>query len=111
MLDSLHTRPRGRKLAIQLHRLTGGLIKQAPERVQDWEDSPRVSIDLRTREIGADMEPGPVSEHFFGRLGEDVVAEMEGRLEGDAARIWEHAEEPHRKPLAVAFALHYDVPG
>ena len=78
--------------------------------MREWEESPCVSLNLCARDIGAAMEPGPVSEHFFDRLGEDVVAEVERRLEGDAAQIWEHAEARDRKPMAVALALHYDVP-
>ena len=111
MLDSLYMRPRGRALAAKLHRITGGRIKQAPDWVQEWIDAPTVSIDLRARELGAPMEPGPVSDHFFALLGDETVAEVERRLDGELAELWDAAGESNRRPLAVALALHYGIPG
>jgi SAM-dependent methyltransferase len=51
------------------------------------------------------------TDRLYGRLEPGDVAEIEGRLSGGESRAWANSAPDDRKRMALAFGLHYAVPG
>lgn len=100
-----------------LSRLVNALANHASLRPAANDSSAPVTVtspwDFRERSLEPDQPPpaGPATEILFSRLTVGDVAEVETRLEFLPRAVWEAASPEERKRLALAFGLHYRVPG
>jgi SAM-dependent methyltransferase len=93
VLDSLHRRPRTRRLAARLgwgSRVVMTLEQRRPVAYEDVLEAP--SCELR------------------GRLDAADVAEVVRRLDPDERVVWDGDAEPGRARLALTYGTHYRVP-
>lgn len=89
-------------MAAGLRRLAGGL-RPAPSERLSW-SAPRRTLITRPEGVG---EP---TRRLAERLGGDLEA-LERILEPDDAELWAQADPLNRHYLALAFSVHYGIPG
>jgi SAM-dependent methyltransferase len=66
--------------------------------------------DTSRRSIGPDLlRASPVTDLLYGRLTSDDLAAIESSLQPSEAALWETADAPDRRRLALAFAAHYGI--
>jgi SAM-dependent methyltransferase len=121
VLESLQRRRRGRRAG---RILTGlGIAKAAPapapsntpatnsgSALPDRGDA--FKLVLQRRELDCEAPPyGRVTESLYALLDDEEVSEIESRLDADDARLWRSTPVEHRRSLALAFGVHYGVPG
>jgi SAM-dependent methyltransferase len=86
-------------------RLVAGLRRVVPGRAAD-------RLDLRRRELlPRAVGPGEVTRRLYARLSDADLASLESRLQPAHAARWVQAEPDERLSLALAYAVHYRVPG
>lgn len=113
---------RSGRLEQRLARAAPEIARRAARRMRG--DRRLRRVDPRERKhVTPPVRAGAATSALFDRLGDDAVAEMERRLEGEDARLWRNRTTPDfpwwclivgvagHEALALAFALSHGVPG
>ena len=105
MLDSLHRRPRGRRLAPALSGLTGGRVPAATAADADR----RLEALRRYRAPEYAERLGPPSQALLARLDAADVAEVRRRVEPALEGFWERSGAVTQEHLKLILGVHYRV--
>lgn len=119
MLDSLHGRPRTRRLARVLDAATDGRIAAAPPPPPPpptpAPPTPPAPLPLLERPPVAPYGGGPratVTEALWARVPAGTEEAVAGHLAGPIVDLWEAVTPPvERHRMALPLALHFGLPG